>query len=195
MESNGKSVDREGLQTTYSTGKVIWGAEGINGQHAFYQLLHQGTRLIPTDFIASVQSHGNHENHDQILASNFLAQTEALMKGRNMEETRQQLSEANIELHKAEKRLPHMIFGGNQPSNSIVIKKLTPRSLGSLLAMYEHKIFVQGMIWNLNSYDQWGVELGKKLAHNILDELETGDDLFDHDSSTTGLLNWFRTNS
>ncbi len=192
MESNGKSVDREGRQATYSTGKIIWGAEGINGQHAFYQLLHQGTRLIPTDFIASVQSHGNHENHSQILASNFLAQTEALMKGRDMEETRKQLAEANIELHKAENRLPHMIFGGNQPSNSIVIKKLTPRALGSLLAMYEHKIFVQGIVWNLNSYDQWGVELGKKLANDILDELESGDDLFEHDSSTKGLLDWFR---
>ena len=138
MESNGKSVDRDGRQATYSTGKVIWGAEGINGQHAFYQLLHQGTRLIPTDFIASIKSHGNHKNHCEILASNFLAQTEALMKGRTMEKTREQLLEANIELHKAEKRLPHMIFGGNQPSNSIVIKKLTPHALGSLLAMYEH---------------------------------------------------------
>ena len=195
MESNGKSVDREGLQATYSTGKIIWGAEGINGQHAFYQLLHQGTRLIPTDFIASVQSHGDHKNHCQILASNFLAQTEALMKGRDMEETRKQLAEADIELHKAEQRLPHMIFGGNQPSNSIVIKKLTPRALGSLLAMYEHKIFVQGIVWNLNSYDQWGVELGKKLANNILDELEGDDDLFEHDSSTKGLLDFFKANS
>lgn len=194
MESNGKSVDREGRQATYSTGKIIWGAEGINGQHAFYQLLHQGTRLIPTDFIASIQSHVNHKEHCDILASNFLAQTEALMKGRTMEKTREQLLEANIELHKLEKRLPHMIFGGNQPSNSIVIKKLTPRALGSLLAMYEHKIFVQGIIWNLNSYDQWGVELGKKLAKNILEELETDDDLFEHDSSTKGLLDWFRKN-
>ena len=194
MESNGKSVDREGRQATYSTGKVIWGAEGINGQHAFYQLLHQGTRLIPTDFIASIQSHGNHKEHCDILASNFLAQTEALMKGRTMEKTREQLLEANIELHKLEKRLPHMIFGGNQPSNSIVIKKLTPRALGSLLAMYEHKIFVQGIIWNLNSYDQWGVELGKKLAKNILEEIETNHDLFEHDSSTKGLLDWFRKN-
>ncbi len=195
MESNGKSVDREGRQATYSTGKIIWGAEGINGQHAFYQLLHQGTRLIPTDFIASIQSHGNHKNHCDILASNFLAQTEALMKGRTMEKTREQLKEANIELHKAEKRLPHMIFGGNQPSNSIVIKKLTPKALGSLLAMYEHKIFVQGIVWNLNSYDQWGVELGKKLAKNILEELEDGEDLYEHDSSTRGLLDWFRKNS
>ena len=195
MESNGKSVDREGRQATYSTGKIIWGAEGINGQHAFYQLLHQGTRLIPTDFIASIQSHGNHKNHCDILASNFLAQTEALMKGRTMEKTREQLKEANIELHKAEKRLPHMIFGGNQPSNSIVIKKLTPRALGSLLAMYEHKIFVQGIVWNLNSYDQWGVELGKKLAKNILEELEDEEDLYEHDSSTKGLLDWFRKNA
>ena len=192
MESNGKSVDRQGRQTSYSTGKVIWGAEGINGQHAFYQLLHQGTRLIPTDFIASVQSHVNHHHHCDILASNFLAQTEALMCGRNMEKTREQLKEAGIELHKAENRLPHMIFEGNQPSNSIVIKKLTPKALGSLLAMYEHKIFVQGIIWNLNSYDQWGVELGKKLAKNILEELETGENKHAHDSSTAGLLNWFR---
>lgn len=195
MESNGKSVDREGRQATYSTGKIIWGAEGINGQHAFYQLLHQGTRLIPTDFIASVQSHGNHKNHCDILASNFLAQTEALMKGRSMEKTREQLKEANIELHKAEKRLPHMIFGGNQPSNSIVIKKLTPKALGSLLAMYEHKIFVQGIVWNLNSYDQWGVELGKKLAKNILEELEGDENNYEHDSSTQGLLDWFRENA
>lgn len=194
MESNGKSVDREGRQATYSTGKIIWGAEGINGQHAFYQLLHQGTRLIPTDFIASVQQHTSHQNHSDILASNFLAQTEALMKGRTMEKTREQLEKASIELHKAEKRLPHMIFGGNQPSNSIVIKKLTPKALGRLLAMYEHKIFVQGIIWNLNSYDQWGVELGKNLAKNILEELEQEESLYKHDSSTQGLIDWFKMN-
>ena len=192
MESNGKSVDRQGRQATYSTGKIIWGAEGINGQHAFYQLLHQGTRLIPTDFIASIQSGVCLRNHCDILASNFLAQTEALMRGRNIEKTREQLERAGIELHKAENRLPHMIFEGNQPSNSIVIKKLTPRALGSLLAMYEHKIFVQGIVWNLNSYDQWGVELGKKLAKNILEELETGEDKHEHDSSTQGLLDLFR---
>lgn len=192
MESNGKSVDREGRQATYSTGKVIWGAEGINGQHAFYQLLHQGTRLIPTDFIASIQSHVCLRDHCDILASNFLAQTEALMRGRSMEKTREQLEEAGIELRKLEERLPHMIFGGNQPSNSIVIKKLTPHALGSLLAMYEHKIFVQGIVWNLNSYDQWGVELGKILAKNIQEELETGESIHEHDSSTAGLLDWFR---
>ena len=194
MESNGKSVDREGLETTYSTGKIIWGAEGINGQHAFYQLLHQGTRLIPTDFIASVQSHASLDHHGDILASNFLAQTEALMRGRNIDETREQLKKAGVELHKAENRLPHMIFEGNQPSNSIVIKKLTPRALGRLIAMYEHKIFVQGIVWNLNSYDQWGVELGKKLAKNILTELDTEEDIHPHDSSTLGLINWYRDN-
>ncbi|HIQ07753.1 MAG TPA: glucose-6-phosphate isomerase [Thiotrichaceae bacterium] len=191
MESNGKSVDRDGHQTTYSTGKIIWGTEGINGQHAFYQLLHQGTRLIPTDFIASIRSHSKLSDHSNILASNFIAQTEALMRGRNMKETRLQLRNAGVELKEIESHLPHMTFHGNQPSNSIVLDCLTPRSLGSLLVMYEHKIFVQGIIWNLNSYDQWGVELGKKLARNILDELESERSLYEHDSSTDGLLSWF----
>ncbi len=191
MESNGKSVDRDGKQTTYSTGKIIWGTEGINGQHAFYQLLHQGTRLIPTDFIASVRSYSCLTEHSNILASNFIAQTEALMRGRDMKETRLQLRNAGVELKEIETHLPHMTFYGNQPSNSIVLEQLTPRSLGTLLAMYEHKIFVQGAIWNLNSYDQWGVELGKKLARNILDEIESGGTLYNHDSSTEGLLNWF----
>ena len=192
MESNGKSVDRDGKYTTYSTGKIIWGTEGINGQHAFYQLLHQGTRLIPTDFIASIRSHSCLKQHCNILASNFIAQTEALMRGRDLNETRLQLRQAGVELDEIERHLPHMTFQGNQPSNSIVLDQLTPRSLGSLLAMYEHKIFVQGAIWNLNSYDQWGVELGKKLAKNILDELESGETLYQHDSSTNGLLSWFR---
>ena len=191
MESNGKSVDRDGKQTTYSTGKIIWGTEGINGQHAFYQLLHQGTRLIPTDFIASIHTHSSLDGHSNILTSNFLAQTEALMRGRDMRETRLQLRNAGIALNEIEKHLPHMTFHGNQPSNSIVLDQLTPRLLGSLLAMYEHKIFVQGAIWNLNSYDQWGVELGKKLARNILDELDEGGVLYQHDSSTEGLLTWF----
>ena len=146
MESNGKSVDKDGKQTTYSTGKIIWGTEGINGQHAFYQLLHQGTRLIPTDFIASIHTHSSLHEHSNILASNFLAQTEALMCGRDMRETRLQLRNAGIALNEIEKHLPHMTFHGNQPSNSIVLNRLTPRSLGSLLAMYEHKIFVQGAV-------------------------------------------------
>jgi len=192
MESNGKSVRRDGRAVSYSTGPIVWGAEGINGQHAFYQLLHQGTRIIPADFIASIQSQADDQHHADILASNFLAQTEALMRGRSLEETQQELSNAGVSAAEAEMRLPHMYFEGNQPTNSIVMDKLTPYNLGSIVAMYEHKIFVQGVIWNINSYDQWGVELGKKLAKNILQELESGVDKFPHDSSTAGLLNWFR---
>ena len=194
MESNGKSVRRDGKAVGYSTGPIVWGAEGINGQHAFYQLLHQGTRVIPADFIASVQSQADAQHHTDILASNFLAQTEALMRGRSLEETYQELSDAGVAEFEAEMRLPHMYFEGNQPTNSIVMDKLTPYNLGSIIAMYEHKIFVQGVIWNINSYDQWGVELGKKLAKNVLQELESGEDKFEHDSSTAGLLNWFRKN-
>ena len=192
MESNGKSVRRDGNAVNYSTGPIVWGAEGINGQHAFYQLLHQGTRIIPADFIASVQSQADDQHHTDILASNFLAQTEALMRGRTLEETQQALANAGVSEDEAEMRLPHMYFEGNQPTNSIVMDKLTPYNLGSIVAMYEHKIFVQGVIWNVNSYDQWGVELGKQLAKNVLQEIETGLDKFEHDSSTTGLLNWFR---
>jgi len=192
MESNGKSVRRDGTAVDYSTGAIVWGAEGINGQHAFYQLLHQGTRVIPADFIASVQSQADDQNHTDILASNFLAQTEALMRGRSLEETKQELSDAGVSEAEAAMRLPHMYFEGNQPTNSIVVDKLTPYNLGSIVAMYEHKIFVQGVIWNINSYDQWGVELGKKLAKNVLQELDSGLDKFQHDSSTAGLLNWFR---
>ena len=194
MESNGKSVRRDGKAVDYSTGPIVWGAEGINGQHAFYQLLHQGTRVIPADFIASVQSQADDQHHTDILASNFLAQTEALMRGRSLEETQQELSAAGVSNAEAEMCLPHMYFEGNQPTNSIVMDKLTPYNLGSIVAMYEHKIFVQGVIWNINSYDQWGVELGKKLAKNVLQELASGEDKFEHDSSTAGLLNWFRKN-
>ncbi len=192
MESNGKSVRRDGKAVGYSTGPIVWGAEGINGQHAFYQLLHQGTRVIPADFIASVQSQADDQYHADILASNFLAQTEALMRGRSLDETRHELETAGVSGAEAEMRLPHMYFEGNQPTNSIVMDQLTPYNLGSIVAMYEHKIFVQGVIWNINSYDQWGVELGKKLAKNVLEELESGEDKFEHDSSTAGLLNWFR---
>ncbi|MGB1311174.1 MAG: glucose-6-phosphate isomerase [Leucothrix sp.] len=192
MESNGKSVRRDGKAVGYSTGQIVWGAEGINGQHAFYQLLHQGTRVIPADFIASVQSHADDQHHADILASNFLAQTEALMRGRTLAETQQALVDAGVPEAEAAMRLPHMYFEGNQPTNSIVMDKLTPYNLGSIVAMYEHKIFVQGVIWNVNAYDQWGVELGKQLAKNVLQELESGQDTFQHDSSTTGLLNWFR---
>ena len=160
MESNGKSVNREGLPINYSTGSIVWGAQGINGQHAFYQLIHQGTKLIPTDFISTVIPHEKLGKHHDIMISNFLAQTEALMIGRTQEETKAALKAANISIKDAQKRLPHMIFKGNNPSNSILFREITPRSLGSLIALYEHKIFVQGILWNLNSYDQWGVELG-----------------------------------
>ena len=194
MESNGKTVRRDGSAVDYSTGPIVWGAEGINGQHAFYQLLHQGTRIIPADFIASVQSHSDDQKHTDILASNFLAQTEALMRGRSLSETKEALAEAGVTGDEADMRLPHMYFEGNQPTNSIVMDKLTPYNLGSLVAVYEHKIFVQGVIWNINSYDQWGVELGKKLAKNILQEITSGDDQHEHDSSTKGLLDWFRAN-
>lgn len=192
MESNGKSVTRNGAAVSYSTGPIVWGAEGINGQHAFYQLLHQGTRVIPADFIASVQSQTDNQHHADILASNFLAQTEALMRGRSLEETQAVLDGLGISEEEAAMRLPHMYFEGNQPTNSIVMDKLTPYNLGSIVAAYEHKIFVQGVIWNVNSYDQWGVELGKQLAKNVLQEIESGDDKFEHDSSTNGLLSWFR---
>ena len=193
MESNGKSVDRDGQRMDYSTGSIVWGAEGNNGQHAFYQLIHQGTKLIPTDFIIGANTHAAcNQHHRNILVSNFLAQTEALMIGRSMEETREQLKAAGVHLKDVEEQIPHMVFDGNQPSNSILFESLTPRTLGSLIAMYEHKIFVQGIIWNLNSYDQWGVELGKHLTEKVLRELESGDDIYEHDSSTKGLLDQFR---
>lgn len=194
MESNGKSVDRQGRRMDYSTGSIVWGAEGNNGQHAFYQLIHQGTKLIPTDFIIGAITHAKcNQQHRNILVSNFLAQTEALMIGRSQEETRQQLKAAGVELKDVEEQIPHMVFDGNQPSNSILFKELNPRTLGSLIAMYEHKIFVQGIIWNLNSYDQWGVELGKHLTAKVLEELESGKNIYQHDSSTTGLLEQYRS--
>jgi glucose-6-phosphate isomerase len=193
MESNGKSVDRDGERIDYSTGSIVWGAEGNNGQHAFYQLIHQGTKLIPTDFIIASSTHtGCNQEHRNILVSNFLAQTEALMIGRSRSETREQLASAGVQIKGIEQKIPHMVFDGNQPSNSILLKELTPRTLGSLIAMYEHKIFVQGIIWNLNSYDQWGVELGKHLTEKVLEELQLQKDIYHHDSSTRGLLHQFR---
>lgn len=182
MESNGKSVDRDGNSVDYSTGPIIWGTTGINGQHAFYQLLHQGTRLIPADFIISVTPPtGLHEHHD-ILMANFLAQTEALMLGRTYAET-----VASVSPPFAPK-----VFAGNHPSNAILLDALTPHSLGMLIALYEHKIFVQGIIWNLNSYDQWGVELGKQLAKRIQPELHAAAPVSSHDASTNGLINHYR---
>jgi glucose-6-phosphate isomerase len=192
MESNGKSVTRDGTPVDYSTGAVIWGEAGTNGQHAFYQLIHHGTRLVPADFIAPIESHNPLGNHHVILLANFFAQTEALMKGKTSEEARSELTGAGMRGEELEKLLPHKIFAGNKPTNSILCKKITPRTLGSLIALYEHKIFVQGIIWNINSFDQWGVELGKQLAQKILPELEGQGAVTSHDSSTNGLINYFK---
>jgi glucose-6-phosphate isomerase len=192
MESNGKSVDRAGESVDYSTGPVIWGEPGTNGQHAFYQLIHQGTKLVPADFLAPVQTQNPIDDHHTILLSNFFAQPEALMKGKTAQEVRRELSGAGMAGPALEKLLPHKVFAGNKPTNSILFQKLTPATLGSLIAMYEHKIFVQGIIWNINSFDQWGVELGKQLAKAILPELQKPGKISSHDSSTNGLINYFK---
>ena len=192
MESNGKHVDRNGKTVDYTTGPVIWGEPGTNGQHAFYQLIHQGTRLVPADFIAPVESHNPIGEHHAILLSNFFAQTEALMKGKTTEEARAELEAAGIKNAALNELLPHKVFTGNSPTNSIIFQKLDPRVLGALIALYEHKVFVQGMIWNLNSFDQWGVELGKQLAQKILPELDGKAGISSHDASTNGLINYFK---
>ena len=192
MESNGKSVDRKGRRVGYQTGPIIWGEPGTNGQHAFYQLIHQGTKLIPADFLAPAISHNPIGRHHDILLSNFFAQTEALMRGKTREEVTAELRKAGKSDEEIEKLAPHKVFAGNKPTNSILFKKLTPRTLGRLIAMYEHKIFVQGVIWNIFSFDQWGVELGKQLAGKILPELEGEAPVASHDSSTNGLINAFK---
>ena len=171
---------------------MIWGEPGTNGQHAFYQLIHQGTRVIPCDFIAPAISHNPLGDHHVILLSNFFAQTEALMKGKSEEEVHKELKAAGLGEEEISFLTPYKMFTGNRPSNSIMFKKMTPRTLGSLIAMYEHKIFVQGVIWNIFSFDQWGVELGKVLAKKILPELESKEDVTSHDSSTNGLINYFK---
>ncbi|RKY59990.1 MAG: glucose-6-phosphate isomerase [Candidatus Neomarinimicrobiota bacterium] len=193
MESNGKSVDRNGFKTDYQTGPIIWGEPGTNGQHAFYQLIHQGTQLIPCDFLAAAQSHNDIGDHHRKLLANFFAQTEALMNGKNESEVRKELMTEGLSGEKLEKLIPFKVFSGNRPTTSILYKKLTPRVLGALIAMYEHKIFVQGIIWNIYSFDQWGVELGKQLAKKILPELETANEINTHDSSTNGLINMYKT--
>jgi glucose-6-phosphate isomerase len=180
MESNGKSVDREGNRTNYQTGPILWGEPGTNGQHSFYQLIHQGTKLIPADFIGFVQSHNPADGHHDKLMANFFAQPEALMNGKTTEE----LKKENC----PEELVPHRTFTGNRPTNSILIDKLTPETLGLLLAMYEHKIFTQGIIWGVNSFDQWGVELGKGMAKSILNEMDSGKVGAGHDASTAELL-------
>ena len=192
MESNGKGVTRDGTVADHSTGPVIWGEPGTNGQHAFYQLIHQGTKLIPCDFIAHMESQNPLGEHHPILLSNFFAQTEALMKGKTEGEVRAELTAAGIAGDALERLVPHKVFTGNRPTNSILMKKLTPRTLGSLIAMYEHKIFTQGIIWNINSFDQWGVELGKQLAKAILPELAGSTPVTSHDASTNGLINHYK---
>lgn len=189
MESNGKYVDRTGKAVTYETGPIVWGEPGTNGQHAFYQLIHQGTRIIPADFIAPAISHNPIGDHHVKLLSNFFAQTEALMNGKNEAEVRAELEKSGLKEDEIKALLPYKVFTGNRPTNSFLVKEITPRSLGSLVALYEHKIFVQGVIWNIYSFDQWGVELGKQLANKILPELESADKVTSHDASTNGLIN------
>jgi glucose-6-phosphate isomerase len=187
MESNGKGTDRRGRQVPYQTGPVIWGEPGTNGQHAFFQLMHQGTRIIPADFLGFIDSLNGIGRHHDMLMANFFAQTEALAFGKTEEQVRAEGVPGNL--------VPHKVFGGNRPTNSILARKLTPEMLGSLIAMYEHKIFVQGVIWDIYSFDQWGVELGKVLAGRILPELESADEIrLNHDSSTNSLIRYYRVN-
>ncbi|KAL8608350.1 hypothetical protein ACOMHN_002583 [Nucella lapillus] len=190
MESNGKYITRSGQRVQYSTGPIVWGEPGTNGQHAFYQLIHQGTRLIPCDFLLPVQTQNPVQGglHHEILQSNFLAQTEALMLGKSSEKAKEQLEKSGMTPDQVKHILPHKVFEGNRPSNSIVFDKLSPYMLGVLIAMYEHKIHVQGVIWDINSYDQWGVELGKQLAKVIQPELHGPNPVTSHDSSTNGLI-------
>lgn len=193
MESNGKSVGRDGKPVNYQTGTIIWGEPGTNSQHAFFQLIHQGTKLIPTDFIGFVKPlYGNQDHHDKLM-SNFFAQTEALMNGKTKEQVQAEFDKQGLSDEKAKFLLPYKVFNGNKPTNTLLIQKLTPKTLGSLVALYEHKIFVQGVIWNIFSYDQWGVELGKQLANSILDEIYSKT-VNNHDSSTEFLLNHFLKN-
>lgn len=192
MESNGKYIDRNGKRVDYETGPIIWGEPGTNGQHAFYQLIHQGTKLIPCDFIAPAISHNPLAKHHQMLLSNFFAQTEALMNGKSEEEVVAELEKAGKSEAEIKELTPFKVFEGNRPTNSFLIKEITPKTLGALIALYEHKIFVQGIIWNIFSFDQWGVELGKQLANQILPELEGNGAVESHDSSTNGLINQYK---
>ena len=192
MESNGKTVDRAGNRVNYATGPVIWGEPGTNGQHAFYQLIHQGTQMIPSDFIAPAITHNKISNHHTLLMSNFFAQTEALMNGKSKDAVVAELQKTGLSEVEIERLAPFKVFEGNKPTNSFLVKQVDPYTLGSLIAMYEHKIFVQGVIWNIFSYDQWGVELGKQLANSILPELENEEPINSHDSSTNGLINQFK---
>ena len=194
MESNGKRVDRQGKPIAgYTTGPILWGEPGTNGQHAFYQLIHQGTRLVPCDFIAPIETHNPIGKHHEILLANFFAQTEALMRGKTEAEARAELEAAGMSKERIELLAPHKVFPGNRPTSSILVQKVTPRTLGALTAAYEHKIFVQGIVWNINSFDQWGVELGKQLANKILPELEAEGSVTSHDASTNGLIDRYKS--
>ncbi|MFO0642778.1 MAG: glucose-6-phosphate isomerase [Polyangiaceae bacterium] len=192
MESNGKRIDREGKEVDYATGPVIWGEPGTNGQHAFYQLIHQGTRLVPCDFLVPALSQNPLGEHHDLLLSNFLAQTEALMRGKTEDEVRAELAKKGLADDAIAALAPHKVFPGNRPTNSLLFSRLDPKTLGALIALYEHKIFVQGVLWNVNSYDQWGVELGKELASRILPELRDAANVTSHDASTNGLLAWLK---
>ena len=191
MESNGKRITRQGEVVNYRTGPIIWGEPGTNGQHAFFQLIHQGTLLVPAAFLTGVTAHHSLDTQQKILFSNFIAQTEALMRGRTREEARAELEAQGLPEDAITRLLPHKVFPGNEPTNSIIYPKLTPRVLGMLVAMYEHKVFVQGVIWQINSFDQWGVELGKQLAQVLQEELDAGQSAAHHDSSTRGLLDFY----
>jgi glucose-6-phosphate isomerase len=193
MESLGKRVTREGKFINYSTAPILWGAPGNNGQHAFYQLLHQGTHLVPTDFILAIESQHELPNHQEAVISNALAQTHVLMKGRTAEETKQALLATKMPSDSLNQQIPHRLFPGNQPSNTLVYQKLTPQVLGTLLALYEHKVFVESVCWNINPFDQWGVELGKQVANSLLPELAIAQPTTNYDASTNGLLNYIKT--
>lgn len=192
MESNGKYVSRDGKKVTYQTGPIIWGEPGTNGQHAFYQLIHQGTKLIPCDFLAAAKSQNPLDDHHEKLLANFFAQTEALLMGKTKEEVEAEFKAAGMDQAEIDLLTPFKVFEGNRPTNSILFKELNPRTLGSLIAMYEHKIFVQGVVWNIFSFDQWGVELGKQLAKNILPKLYGDEAVSGHDASTAGLINAYK---
>jgi glucose-6-phosphate isomerase len=203
MESNGKRVDRSGQPITdYTTGPIVWGEPGTNGQHAFYQLIHQGTRLIPADFLAPIETQNPlvapspdgapGQDHHDVLLANFFAQTEALMKGKTGAEAKAELEAAKLPPERVAELVPHKTFPGNRPSTSILFQKLDPHTLGRLVALYEHKIFTQGIVWNIFSFDQWGVELGKQLAKKIEPELSASGPVTSHDSSTNGLINHYK---
>jgi glucose-6-phosphate isomerase len=192
MESNGKRVDRDGTPVDVPTGPIVWGEPGTNGQHAFYQLIHQGTRIVPCDFLAAVESHNPIGEHHELLLANFFAQAEALMRGKTEAEVRTELAAQGLSGEALERLVPHKVFPGNRPTTSLLYRRLDPRTLGRLLALYEHKVFVMGAVWGVNAYDQWGVELGKQLANAIRPELDAAQPVTSHDASTNGLINYYR---